>query len=512
MNLLNSDNDLSMIDAFLNSSDLWPLAPANLSLETTLQERLHAVLNVTQEAWSYAIFWKPLFHDISGESVLKWGDGVYKGEETDKTRQRRKTKAEEKNIRNKVFRELSSMISGDFCPVMDEDDDVELTDTEWFYLVSMTCSFRSGSGLAGKAFATYNPVWVTGLDKINGSGCGRANQGGDLGLQTIVCIPSDKGVLELGSTEQIRHNSDLIQKIHSLFNFEGSIDFSGAPNSSSSQLFSSTVIGNPNPVPNSNPVYPHIQNDIKSSTATSMTSATAPSDKIQSFGDDVKHNSGYSGQIQNEEGNISTTGFKVKNSDRFNIDAKAMPETKRQKKRGRKPTHGREEPMNHVEAERMRREKLNQRFYALRAVVPNVSKMDKASLLEDTVNYINELRSNVENAESKKNAIRNQLNELNKENAGQRNANSSIEKNAPEIEVKVDVKILGCDAMIRVESSKRNHPAARLMNAFMDLEMEVNHASISAMHDLMIQQATVKMGVRMYTQKQLRDLLLSKIT
>ncbi|XP_019257209.1 PREDICTED: transcription factor ABA-INDUCIBLE bHLH-TYPE-like [Nicotiana attenuata] len=67
------------------------------------------------------------------------------------------------------------------------------------------------------------------------------------------------------------------------------------------------------------------------------------------------------------------------------------------KKRGRKPANGREEPLNHVEAERQRREKLNQRFYALRAVVPNVSKMDKASLLGDAISYINELKLKLQN-------------------------------------------------------------------------------------------------------------------
>jgi transcription factor MYC2 len=49
------------------------------------------------------------------------------------------------------------------------------------------------------------------------------------------------------------------------------------------------------------------------------------------------------------------------------------------RKRGRKPANDREEPLNHVQAERQRREKLNQRFYALRAVVPNVSKVRKKS-------------------------------------------------------------------------------------------------------------------------------------
>ncbi|GAB2224093.1 hypothetical protein Droror1_Dr00004840 [Drosera rotundifolia] len=58
-------------------------------------------------------------------------------------------------------------------------------------------------------------------------------------------------------------------------------------------------------------------------------------------------------------------------------------------------------PRDHVKAERQRREKMNSRLYALRAVVPNVSRMDKASLLSDTVAYIEELRGKIEDLENR---------------------------------------------------------------------------------------------------------------
>ena len=59
--------------------------------------------------------------------------------------------------------------------------------------------------------------------------------------------------------------------------------------------------------------------------------------------------------------------------------------------RGLESLVGREEALNHVEAKRQRQEKLNQRFYALRPVVPNIFNMDKASLLGDAIAYITEL-------------------------------------------------------------------------------------------------------------------------
>ncbi|KAF8087287.1 hypothetical protein N665_0593s0046 [Sinapis alba] len=44
-----------------------------------------------------------------------------------------------------------------------------------------------------------------------------------------------------------------------------------------------------------------------------------------------------------------------------------------------------------VASERKRREKLNQRLFALRSVVPNISKLDKASIIRDSIKYMQEL-------------------------------------------------------------------------------------------------------------------------
>lgn len=77
---------------------------------------------------------------------------------------------------------------------------------------------------------------------------------------------------------------------------------------------------------------------------------------------------------QESEAEIS---FKESSAVEFSLDVGTKPP----RKRGRKPANDREEPLSHVQAERQRREKLNQRFYALRAVVPNVSKVSTLQLL-----------------------------------------------------------------------------------------------------------------------------------
>ncbi|CAI0472871.1 unnamed protein product [Linum tenue] len=350
----------------------------------------------------------------------------------------------------------------------------------------MTQSFVNGVGLPGQAFFNGSPAWLVGPDRMAAAPCERAKQGQVFGLQTIVCIPSANGVVELGSTDPIYQSSDLMNKVRVLFNFSGSGGIDQGENDPSSLWITD---------PEMKDGGGNNSNNNKTSSAAAAT--VAPS----SSGGNPNHHH--------------------HNNNSYPSSSSLTPE-KKPRKRGRKPANGREEPLNHVEAERQRREKLNQRFYALRAVVPNVSKMDKASLLGDAISYIKELRLKLQSTESEKDELQKQVESLRDESSSHpqqrpppdnqdlKSSNSSS-TNSSQIEMEIEVKIIGWDAMIRIQCSKRNHPAARLMAALKELDLDVHHASVSVVNELMIQQATVKMGSRFYTQEQLRLALSNKV-
>ncbi|KAL6536527.1 hypothetical protein OROGR_013099 [Orobanche gracilis] len=609
------ERDNTVMEAFVSpASDLasfWsasviapqnPFAAASFSLPTTadqsktsaaqfnqetIQQRLLALVEGARESWTYAIFWQSSVVDYAGPSVLGWGDGYYKGEE-DKGKRRTASSASEQEHRKRVLRELNSLISGPVDDVVDE----EVTDTEWFFLISMTQSFVSGAGVPGQALYSSNPVWLTGAERLSASHCERARQSQEFGLQTLVCIPSSNGVVELGSTEVIFQSSDLMKMVKTLFNFNCSeasgswtladshpaelwltdpscagVDFKDSVNHSYTNNNINTNITSTKIVPGSeNPSFSTLSHGPstkelnfsefgpfnRSGNVRSNVACKPDSRDILNlgetrngnlFGENNKNNnkrkkSSPTSKGSNEEGMLSFTSDIPKNDNGCGIDSdlsdlevsvakefesssRVVDPEKKPRKRGRKPANGRGEPLNHVEAERQRREKLNQRFYALRAVVPNVSKMDKASLLGDAIAYINELKSKLHDVELDKEDLRRQLESHKKElsfvtspppehdlTVSSRGGNINVDV---DMDMDIDVKIIGRDAMIRIQCSKNNHPAAKLMVALKELDLDVHHASVSVVNDLMIQQATVKMEGRFFSQDQLRIALIAKV-
>ncbi|KAI9076816.1 hypothetical protein K1719_041232 [Acacia pycnantha] len=129
--------------------------------------------------------------------------------------------------------------------------------------------------------------------------------------------------------------------------------------------------------------------------------------------------------------------------------------------------------------------------------------MDKASLLSDAVSYINELKAKIEKLESQVQRESTSMNSGRKVKLEMADTvESTVEQARPSGRclrqgwglggLEVDVRIMGPDAMIRVQSEIRNHPGARLMDALRDLELRVHHASMSCVNDVMLQDVVVK--------------------
>lgn len=228
------DDDHAFLEAFIGSYDdpLWPVssaadvnapppsasstapqtALAGTPVTSDFQQRLQLVVENCSPPWTYAIFWQLTFSD-KGEQVLGWGDGYFNPREE---HQQTMVSEVDQQLRRRILRELQALIGGDGAAAAAGFDALEtdVTDTEWFYLVSMMYSFPLGTGTPGKAFASSGHVWLRGPQSRD---CPRAQLAQRFGIRTILCIPIGNGVVELGSTDLMQEDLALVHSISSVF-------------------------------------------------------------------------------------------------------------------------------------------------------------------------------------------------------------------------------------------------------------------------------------------------------
>ncbi|KAF5780226.1 putative transcription factor bHLH family [Helianthus annuus] len=144
---------------------------------------------------------------------------------------------------------------------------------------------------------------------------------------------------------------------------------------------------------------------------------------------------------------------------------------------------------DHVLAERKRREKMNQHFISLSALLPNLKKMDKASVLEDASNYIKELQDRVKELEGlqstkrkavqecvismKRSRINNSDDEYSSSDETDSRESTSPCKSSPEIEVRIS----GSSVLVRVHCQKNISSLVNILNKMQKLGLSIISSS-----------------------------------
>ncbi|XP_061354007.1 transcription factor MTB3-like [Gastrolobium bilobum] len=432
-----------------------------------IHQRLCHLVDVSK--WDYAIFWQ-VAGLKSGGYALKWGDGHCQNPKGGHWNE----KEEEKDgAKRRVLQKLHACFGGSDSKEAIFTRLDRVSDVHMFYLTSMyyVFGFNSQFGPAS-SFKCGKSIWAS-----ETAGC--LNQYESrlflvklAGFQTVVFVPFKAGVVELGAMEMMPEEQGVLEMVRTTFGESSPGQSKVLPKIFGHEL----SLGDSKSQSITISFSPKVEDD---------SGFTSDSYEVQALGANHAFGNSSNGCIGdsneaklfpqlnqmipgnfNPQARFSCIDMGIEDSSSPHLDER------KPRKRGRKPANGREEPLNHVEAERQRREKLNQRFYALRAVVPNISKMDKASLLGDAITHITDLQKKIKVLEAEKDMVNNKDHQL----------------PFPDI----DFQSRQDDAVVRVSCPLDIHPVSGVVKMFREHQIVAQESSVSTAQDKVIHTFSIR--------------------
>ncbi|KAL1213618.1 Transcription factor MYC1 [Cardamine amara subsp. amara] len=450
--------------------------------------RKQLAVAVRSVQWSYAIFWSS---SLTQPGVLEWGQGYYNGD-MKKRKKRNEPHYKYGLQRSKQLRKLYlSMLEGDSGTTVStthddhkDDDDHhncgstsmklspdDLSDEEWYYLVSMSYVFSPSQCLPGRASATGETMWLCNAQYAENKLFSRSLLARSASIQTVVCFPYLGGVIELGVTELISEDHSLLQYVKSCL-----LEISAHQNNDDEKKMGIPLgfsdLGSDEDLHYKRTVSTVLNYAADRSTRNDN-NFLGSSDSGSSF-------------LRWKRCEQRNSGF-VQKQQSQNVLQKILHDVPLMHTKKLLPSQrfglNQDDPWD--------RRKENEKFSVLRTMVPTVNEVDKESILNNTIKYLQELEARVEELESCMGSVnfverqRNTTKNLNdsvliEETSGNYDDSTKLDGNSGETEQATDfrdethlrVKLKETEVVIEVRCSYRDYIVADVMETLSNLHMD----------------------------------------
>ncbi|KAI3710825.1 hypothetical protein L2E82_40619 [Cichorium intybus] len=489
-----------------------------------LRQKLATAVKSIQ--WSYAIFWSI---STTEPGVLTWCDGYYNGDiKTRKTVQAEEMMDDDEQVgfqRTEQLRQLYELLSAAGEPQTRRPSAAlspeDLTDTEWYFLVCMTFEFTNGQGLPGRTMANSTVSWLCNAHFADSKVFSRSLLAKSASIQTVVCFPYLEGVLEFGITEKVLEDQNIIKQIKVFIGDPPPQKLLEIPLESCSGMldhdtileYDQNLVTNTHNSPKNSlshcfqsqeQSWQFVDDDEEEEISAYQNNSTSSSDCISQnlvngptdlwTEDDSRYQSVLSKIFKNNQRSIFGPHFR-------NCDFKgsAFVSWKNYSGTDWKPSSSQmllkkalyQVPKMHEDEDDAKI--LNHRFSVLSSLVPSRGKVDKVSLLDDTIDYLKTLERRVkvlesnDHIEDRKNKKSDDVQERTCDNyANKRKASCDLEELQDECSSDcITVSAIEKDVTIEIRCRWRENMMVQVFYAMSSLNLESYSVHSSAVDGIL---------------------------